>query len=386
MSGECSFPKVYHGKGPGTPALWKSDLVASLQGMDPEGITWAYSERYDWFGTGNSGKERVPQAWIDATIAAKEQGQLPPPAAHAPSLKTEDGAAKREVYWYLGDYSTAYVIENKAFVDGSHSAVISGVLHCCGGPSVLANGTLAVLAAEHQLWRALTEPEVAKKLKPVMLPLSPDTWAVQSGTAVKVVPALVALVVELGIDGFIADYEPHANTTTAHAEAFTKFLTALASGLHAKGKQLGVCVSDWGVIGPLHYKLLSTCKADLWVSMGSTYYGKDVKDPTRGGEIDKLHVAQMVSVFPLDSIAVGIGTVAPQGACSAAPGLMTGQYGWTQTSLEAFLAWVSSQGISKLGIWRADIAALLYKQPHYCGVEPWMLAQFQSFLSNTTGA
>ena len=30
-------------RGPGTPAMWKSDLVASLRGMDGAGVTWAYS-------------------------------------------------------------------------------------------------------------------------------------------------------------------------------------------------------------------------------------------------------------------------------------------------------------------------------------------------------
>ena len=62
--------------------MWKSDLVASLKGMDPAGVTWAYSERYDWFGKGsNGGKPLVPQEWLDATREAKALGQLPPPAA-----------------------------------------------------------------------------------------------------------------------------------------------------------------------------------------------------------------------------------------------------------------------------------------------------------------
>ena len=82
----------------------------------------------------------------------------------------------------------------------------------------------------------------------------------QSGQAVKAVDALVELAVELDITGFIADYEPHANNTSAHARAFAEFLTALAARLHAKHKQLGVCVSDWGVIGPMYYALLSGAK------------------------------------------------------------------------------------------------------------------------------
>jgi hypothetical protein len=77
---------------------------------------------------------------------------------------------------------------------------------------------------------------------------------------------------------------------SAHAEAFATFLTKLAAGLHAKDKKLGVCVSDWGVDAPAYYQLLNSSKADLFASMGSTYYGSDPKDPTRGGAIDKLRV------------------------------------------------------------------------------------------------
>jgi hypothetical protein len=172
--------------------------------------------------------------------------------------------------------------------------------------------------------------------------------------------------------------------TAAHAQGFAAFLTNLASGLHAKGKKLGVCVSDWGVDAPRFYKLLSSSKADLFTSMGSTYYGTDSKDSTRGGVIDKLHVKQMLAAFPLQAIAIGIGTMVPAGKCSATPGLMTGQYGWTQSNLKAFLDWVGSKGITKLGVWRADIAALLSKQPHYCGVEPWMLTELESWASNKT--
>ena len=60
----------------------------------------------------------------------------------------------------------------------------------------------------------------------------------------------------------------------------------------------------------------------------------------------------------------------PPGPCAAVSGLLTGDYKWTQASLTAFLDWVAAQGITKLGVWPADIAALLYKQPHYCGVDP----------------
>lgn len=174
--------------------------------------------------------------------------------------------AHRQILWYLGDYSLPYVAENQAFI-GMHADFVNGVLHCCGGPSVTSNGTMVVASTTRQLYSQLTRPEVALKLSPVMLPLSPDPWSVQSGQAALAVPALVELVVQLGVTGLIADYEPHANTTATHAKAFVHFLTTLSIALHAREKQLGVCVSDWGIIGPQYYKLLATAKADLYVSM-----------------------------------------------------------------------------------------------------------------------
>ena len=56
------------------------------------------------------------------------------------------------------------------------------------GPSVTSNGTLVVAPATRQLYAQLTQPEVALKLSPVMLPLSPDPWSVQSAQAERAVP------------------------------------------------------------------------------------------------------------------------------------------------------------------------------------------------------
>ena len=69
--GVYDFPARYHGRGPGSPTMWRNDIVAALRGADAEGIVWAYSERYDWFGLRNTGKPAVPSEWIAATKAAK---------------------------------------------------------------------------------------------------------------------------------------------------------------------------------------------------------------------------------------------------------------------------------------------------------------------------
>ena len=76
--GVYDFPKIYHGKGPGTPAMWENDITVSLRGMDPDGITWAYSEAFDWVGLGKhaTGKPPVPKEWLASTARARAAGQM----------------------------------------------------------------------------------------------------------------------------------------------------------------------------------------------------------------------------------------------------------------------------------------------------------------------
>ena len=51
--------------------------MISLKGADAEGLVWAYSEKYDWFGLGHhaTGKDPVPADWLAATARAKAAGQ-----------------------------------------------------------------------------------------------------------------------------------------------------------------------------------------------------------------------------------------------------------------------------------------------------------------------
>jgi hypothetical protein len=46
----------------------------------------------------------------------------------------------------------------------------------------------------------------------------------------------------------------------------------------------------------------------------------------------------------------------------------------------SFTTWCAAQGISKLAVWRADIAALLYKLPHYCGIVGWTYPLLEAFM------
>lgn len=76
--GVYDFPKLYHGKGPGTADMWQNDITISMRGMDPNGgITWAYSEGFEWVGLPRTGKLPVPRDWLQATANARAAGQGP---------------------------------------------------------------------------------------------------------------------------------------------------------------------------------------------------------------------------------------------------------------------------------------------------------------------
>ena len=45
---------------------------------------------------------------------------------------------------------------------------------------------------------------------------------------------------------------------------------------------------------------------------------------------------------------------------------------WNAQSFDGFLTWLEREGVAALAIWPADIAALLYKNEHYCGAPPWL--------------
>lgn len=182
----------------------------------------------------------------------------------------------RSVDWWLGSYTSVYIGENEAFVaahDGNSTGhrAITGVLHCCRGVSMSANGSLSRPESDAAFFKNLTHWEVQAGLNPVMVPVSPSTPALLAGRASLAVSGLVEIARHAGFGGYVVDYEPHANLTVSHARALATWLAALAKALHGAKKLLAVCVSDWGIIAPQYYSLLASAGADRYISMGSTW-------------------------------------------------------------------------------------------------------------------
>lgn len=95
--------------------------------------------------------------------------------------------------------------------------------------------------------------------------------------------------------------------------------------------------------------------------------------------MDIVYITSMLMNFPRESIVVGIGSMVPSTTCSG----VTDDYKWTSDAMNKFVSTLIGHNITKISIWRADIAALLYKQPHYCGVEPWTFPILEQFIQGT---
>ena len=285
-------------------------------------------------------------------------------AAHA-------SPAAGRVHWWLGSYNSNYTSLNEKFLS-AHDGV-DGVMYCCTGLQVLSNGSVA---PPPPFLSSLAR--VAHSAGPAMLPVATAPAAILGGDAARAIPQLVKLAAASGADGLVSDYEPHDNTTAAHARAYADYLTKLASALHASKLKLAVCISDWGILGASHWPVLRAAGADQYVSMGSTYKRQGIGG---GDTVGKAHVLAMQATFAADSLVVGIGSMAPPG-CDH----LTDDYGWDASSLSDFVGWLAQRGVQSIAVWRADIASLLYHETKYCGVQPWTYPILDAFRNGTAAA
>ena len=87
----------------------------------------------------------------------------------------------------------------------------------------------------------------------------------------KAIEAIVKCVVSTNLSGLIFDVEDfHGNPNgRQHAALYASWLGRLAEAMHARGKTVGVCVSDWGILQ--YYDLYAAAKLDSMMTM-ATYY------------------------------------------------------------------------------------------------------------------
>eukprot|EP01047_Picozoa_sp_COSAG01_P010746 COSAG01_NODE_461_length_16698_cov_113.458160_8_plen_502_part_00 len=101
----------------------------------------------------------------------------------------------------------------------------------------------------------------ATAFRPLGLTVEPvidvSAVALSNGTAHLAIPALVRCAVQANITGYMVDFESFGSARPPHfrggapelALIYTAWLQKFGTALHAAGKTLAVCVSDYGVLG-----------------------------------------------------------------------------------------------------------------------------------------
>ena len=152
----------------------------------------------------------------------------------------------------------------------THGCAHAGAQHC-GRFVIGADGAFS----------SATDQQISERVQPyldlgVTVHVSMDltTSSVLDGSAHRGIAAAVAVTVRHNLTGLMVDYEPRTDYTLQHQRAYANLLRALASELHAVGRQLDMCVSDWSIL--TNFSLYSATGVDRMMSMGSTYSGVNV--------------------------------------------------------------------------------------------------------------
>ena len=195
--------------------------------------------------------------------------------------------------------------------------------------------------------------------------LALNDTAVRSGAALASVGDVTACALELGVSGFMLDFEPDSSDP-ALAEAYAAYVAALVEALHGAGLQAEMCVSSWGILDGHTvdggYGVYAATGVDRMMSMASTYYGTNV---SRNEANVELELAQGVS--NPGQLSVGIGTMIADGTdgtdrvsgeapCPTGPAKW--DYNWTEARLRSFvLDYLAAPPVSaqEIVFWRADI-------------------------------
>lgn len=159
------------------------------------------------------------------------------------------------------------------------------------------------------------------------------------------------------------DYEPEKNYTLLHKQNYAKFLSAMATAMHAQGKLFGFNTASWGILNA--WDVYKGTSADIFASMTPTYFGTNLEKSR------KFVQDQIDAGIAVGKIGVGLGTM-------LAPGnTPQWNYNWTQANLASYVNWLTATpGVTRLELWRADING-------YKTTAGWFLDIVTKFLAGT---
>jgi hypothetical protein len=176
--------------------------------------------------------------------------------------------ARRQVRWFVAD-----VAHTQALV-AAHPRSLTGLYPGFSAAGMRDNGSFFPSPDAGSSRRdrqasipcdddgTLLRPYVwATAFRPLGLTIEPvidiSAVALSNGTAHLAIPALVRCAVQANITGYMADFESFGSARPPHfrggapelARVYTAWLQKLGTALHAAGKTLAVCISDYGVLG-----------------------------------------------------------------------------------------------------------------------------------------
>lgn len=255
------------------------------------------------------------------------------------SLRT---ASARGVNWYVSEGQVA----NNAALVHSHGASLTGAYLCCGFGHVGADGAWTGINRT----TALSQMAPFSNLSSLWYVVGVHNESIAAANWAPGVAAAAALAAQLpGLTGFIVDYEPVTNYTDAHAAAYADFLRALCAALGVSAMHCGMDIADWTILGPHYWPHYVDAGVRRFTSMTPTYDATNVTN-------DRAFVQQALALLPPGSFEAGLGSV-----LTDAPSCPM-QFGWSASTLPPFVAWMKSEDVGSLAVWRCDIDKA-YPQP-----------------------
>jgi hypothetical protein len=277
----------------------------------------------------------------------------------------------RRVNWWFNALNTSFGA-HQAAVARAHRSSLTGVYQWIqpNGFIIRPDGSVALPPPADII--AATAPLLALGLESgVCVPLAPG--ALESGNATQAVATLVSAAVAHNITTFIIDAEPNPGVkpsycSAANAGRIAAFLRALAQGMHAHGKRVGMCIEMGCLLGPEYWALYAATGIDVMMSMGSTYYAHTPTSNVSTNEAWLLRelavaaTAKGAAAGMAGKLAVGIGSVSVPRESSPLcwpPNVQDPwptMYGWNASALGGFLAFVGQHGFTDVDLFRADMA------------------------------
>jgi hypothetical protein len=256
----------------------------------------------------------------------------------------------REVNWYVSEGRVA----SNADLIARYPGALSGAYLCCGFGHFNASGNFVMPNYSIKEYAPFLVPFTSTN-RSAWIVMGVDTNAVQAGTwraGLAEASRAAAAIAQLGVRGWIVDYEPVKNYTEEHAEQYGAFLGALSASLAAVGLRTAIDVAGWSILSPQFWPHYLGRGLGRFTSMTPTYSGRNVTENT-------IFVRQAMAALPPGTYAAGIGsTWSPPSAC---PG---GDFLWNASTLPPFVDFLKGEGVTSIDMYVSSTARSTRRRAH----------------------